>query len=134
MLMKNSIRKHETVQNLIRKKKKAYYEEKLKQNTKNLKNLWKALKQLGLPGKRSSTNVCTEAKNELTFDPFTISEMFKQLVSNLANNLVQKLPAEAEKFGNKPVEDYYNDVFNLNPKRLTVQTIQTRYISNALKN
>ena len=132
--MKNSIRKHETVQNLIRKKKKAYYEEKLKQNTKNLKNLWKALKQLGLPGKRSSTNVCTEAKNELTFDPFTISEMFKQLVSNLANNLVQKLPAEAEKFGNKPVEDYYNDVFNLNPKRLTVQTIQTRYISNALKN
>ena len=41
MLMKNSIRKHETVQNLIRKKKKAYYEEKLKQNTKNLKNLWK---------------------------------------------------------------------------------------------
>ena len=92
------------------------------------------LKQLGLPGKRSSTNVCTEAKNELTFDPFTISEMFKQLVSNLANNLVQKLPAEAEKFGNKPVEDYYNDVFNLNPKRLTVQTIQTRYISNALKN
>ena len=46
------------VQNLIRKKKKAYFEEKLKENTKNSKKFWKALKQLGLPDKRSpSTNI-----------------------------------------------------------------------------
>ena len=34
------------VENLIRKKKKAYFEEKLKENTKNPKKLWKTLKQL----------------------------------------------------------------------------------------
>ena len=46
------------VQNLIRKKKKAYFEEKLKENTKNPKKLWKTVKQLGLPDKRSpSTNI-----------------------------------------------------------------------------
>ena len=46
------------VQNLIQKKKKAYFEEKLKQNTKNAKKLWKTLKQLGLPDKRSpSANI-----------------------------------------------------------------------------
>ena len=106
------------VQNLIRRKKKAYFENKLKENTKNPKKLWKTLKQLGLPDKRSpSTNICLEAENGLTFDPYTISEMFKKLFSNLANDLVQKLPAAANKFGNKSVEDYYNDMFNLYPKK-----------------
>ena len=123
------------VQNLIRRKKKAYFENKLKENTKNPKKLWKTLKQLGLPDKRSpSTNICLEAENGLTFDLYTISEMFKKLFSNLANDLVQKLPAAANKFGNKSAEDYYNDMFDFYPKKLTFQTIQTRYISDLLKN
>ena len=68
------------VQNLIRKKKKAYFEEKLKENTRNPEKLWKTLKQLGMSDKRSpSTNICLEAKNWLTFDPYTISEVFKKL-------------------------------------------------------
>ena len=122
------------VQNLIRKKKKAYFEEKLKENTKNPKKLWKTLKQLGLPDKRSpSTNIYLEAKYRLTFDLYTISEVFKKTFSNLANNLLQKLPAAAKKFGNKSVEDYSKDMFNLNPKKLHFQTIQTRYISDLLK-
>ena len=32
------------VQNLIRRKKRAYFEEKLKENSENPKNLWKTLK------------------------------------------------------------------------------------------
>ena len=80
--------------------------------------------------KRSpSTNICLEAENE-----GTISEKFKKLFSNLANDLVQKLPAAATKFGNKSVEDYHNHMFNLYPKKLTFKTIQTRYISDILKN
>ena len=50
--------------------------------------------------------------------------MFKKLFSNLANDLVQKLPSAAKKFGNKSVEDYCNDMFNLNPKKWAFQTIQ----------
>ena len=60
--------------------------------------------------------------------------MFKKLFSNLANDLVQQLPAAGNKFGNISVEDYYNDMFNLYPKKLTFQTIQIRYISDLLKN
>ena len=59
--------------------------------------------------------------------------MFKKISSNLANDLVQKLPAAAKKFGNKSL-GYYNDMFNLNPKKLHFQAIQTRYISDLLKN
>ena len=64
--------------------------------------------------------------------------MFKKIFSNLATNLVQKLPVAAKKFGNKSVEDYYMydyyGMFNLNPKKLHFQTIQNRYISDLLKN
>ena len=45
-----------TVRNLIRKKKKAYFEEKIKENTANHKKLWKTLKQLGLPEKKVTLN------------------------------------------------------------------------------
>ena len=82
-----------TVQNLIRKKKKAYFEEKLKENTANPKKLWKTLKQLGLPEKRlPCTDVCLKVEEDLKFDPFTISELFKKFYSNLANDLVCRLP------------------------------------------
>ena len=72
------------VQNLIRKKKKAYFEEKIKENTANPKKLWKTLKQLGLPEKRlPCTNVCLKVEEDLKLDPFTISELFKKLYSIL---------------------------------------------------
>ena len=75
-----------TVQNLIRKRKKAYFEEKLKENTANPKRLWKTLKQLGLPEKRlPCTDVCIKAEEELKFDPYIISVLFKKFYSNLAN-------------------------------------------------
>ena len=103
-----------------------------KKTQKIPKKLWKILKQLGLPDKRSpSTNICLEAKNGL-INLYTISERFKKF-SNLAKDLVQKILMAAKKFGNKSVGDYYNDMFNLNPKKLTFQTIQTRYISDLVK-
>ena len=60
--------------------------------------------------------------------------MFKKLFSNPAIDLVQKLPTAANKFGNKSVEDYYNDMLNFYPKKLTFQIIQTKCISDLLKN
>ena len=99
-----------TVQNLIRKKKKAYFDEKLKEITANPKKLWKTLKQLGLPEKRlPCTDVCLKVE-DLKFDPFTISELFKKFYSNLANDLVRKLPAASKKFDIEAVKDYYNDM------------------------
>ena len=99
-----------TVQNLIRKKKKAYFDEKLKEITANPKKLWKTLKQLGQPEKRlPCTDVCLKVE-DLKFDPFTISELFKKFYSNLANDLVRKLPAASKKFDIEAVKDYYNDM------------------------
>ena len=55
-----------------------------------------------------STDVCLRrVEEELKFDPFTISELFKKFYSNLANDLVQKLPAAARKFDIEAVKNYY---------------------------
>ena len=58
--MKKSIKRHRNaVQNLIRKKKKTFFDEKLNENKANLKKRWKKLKQLGPPEKRlPCTNAC----------------------------------------------------------------------------
>ena len=124
-----------TVQNLIRKKKKAYFEEKLKENTANSKKkLWKTLKQLGLPEKKlPCTDVCLKAEEELKFDPFTISELYKKFYSNLANELVQKLPVAARKCDIEAVKNYYNDVFDLSHNKLNFQAVQSNTISNLLE-
>ena len=74
-----------TVQNLIRKRKKAYFEEKIKENTSNPKKIWKTLKQLGLPEKRLP---CTEKKGTKTdpkkFRPISlvpiVSKIFEKVI------------------------------------------------------
>ena len=114
---------HNTVEHLIRKKKKAYFEEKLKENTANPKKLWKTLKQLGLLKKRLlCTDVSLKAEEELKFDPFLISELFKKFYSNLTNDFVIKLPAAAGKFDIKAVKNYYN-MFDLSHNKLNSQTV-----------
>ena len=92
-------------QNLIRKKKKAYLEEKLKAYTANPKKLWETLKELGLQNNRSlSFDICLKKKDGLTSDPFAISEVFQKFYSILASNLVDKLPAVVSKFDLHSVE------------------------------
>ena len=123
-----------TAQNLVRKKKKAYFEEKLKENAANPKKLWKTLKQLGLPEKRLPwADVGLKVEEDLKFDPFIISELFKKLYSNLGYDLVHKLPAASKKFDIEAIKDFYNDMFELSRNKLNFQTVQPNTISNLLK-
>ena len=65
------------VQRLIKYKKKKYFEEKLTVNIAKPKNLWQALKSLGLPNKKTSqSNICLENINGLLFDSISIAETF----------------------------------------------------------
>ena len=56
-----------------------------------------------------------------------ISELLKKLYSNLANDLLHKLPAGAKKIDIEALKNYYNDMFELS------QTVQSNTISNFLK-
>ena len=57
------------VQNLIRRKKREFYETNLRQKINKPKGLWKTLKSMGLPSKVvTSSNICLKDKNEIVFN------------------------------------------------------------------
>ena len=57
------------VQNLIRKKKREFYETNLRQKINKPKTLWKTLKSMGLPSKAiAASKICLKDKNEIVFN------------------------------------------------------------------
>ena len=97
------------VQKLIRAKKKAYLESKLTESIGKPKGLWKSLKSLGLKFERSISNInCLENDKSANFDVKYIAKDYSAYFSNLAENLVSKLPNPSNKYGVLSVAQYYS--------------------------
>ena len=80
------------VQNLIRKKKREFYETNLRQKINKPKELWKTLKSMGLPSKAvTASNICLKDKNEMVFNATKNCFIFKNYFASLAHNLGSKL-------------------------------------------
>ena len=69
------------------KTKKDLYQEKLRENVGKPNELWKALKSLGLPSKITPVSQVSLKNGEKTNN-----NSFKSFYTNLASNLVNKLP------------------------------------------
>ena len=97
---------------MIKNKEKNFVVGKLNENIGKLKELWKSLKSLGLPSKtaRSSSTICLEKDGILPFDTKANAEIFKDFYSNLANDLVKKLPNPPNKYGKDAVKKYYENL------------------------
>ena len=81
------------VLSLIKKKKKNCVIGKLNENIGKPKELWKSLKSLGLPSKQDKpSKICLKTDGEHCFDDKINSNVFKEFFSNLATELVKKLP------------------------------------------
>ena len=81
------------VQNLIRKKKREFYETNLRQKINKPKELWKTLKSMGLPSKAiTASNICLKDKSQILFSGIKNCSIFKNYFSSLAQKLVSKLP------------------------------------------
>lgn len=104
------------VQRLIKKKKKQFIVGKLEQNIGKPKDLWKSLKSLGFSSKTSSkSKICLKDNDNLSFDPKINANIFMKFYSNLASDLVKKLPTPPNIFGNDTVKKYYEN-YNLDGK------------------
>ena len=78
---------------MIFNKKRLYFEKKLSESIGKPKDLWKALKSLGLPNKISSCEVSAlKINNTVEHDSNSVLEGFKNCYSTLAENLVNMLP------------------------------------------
>ena len=81
------------MQKLISYKKKKFFESRINDSFGKPKELWKALKSLGLASK---TSVCgttaLKVKNATSFETKSILDVLKNYYSTLVENLLRKLP------------------------------------------
>ena len=122
-----------SVQNFIAKKKKEFFEKKLKECVGKPKDLWKAIKSLGLPNKSAGCIVGAPAENQIVkHDNKSILETFKSFYSNLAGDLLAKLLKSPNRYTIKFVSDYYEKL-SLSEK-FKLDSLTEGYLFNVLKN
>ena len=111
------------VQNLIRKKKRDFYETNLGQKINKTKELWKTLKSMGLPSKVvTASNIYLKDKNEIVFNATKNHSIFKKYFSSLSQNLVSKLPLSPNIFNESKIASYYDN--NAVSKYLNFQLLE----------
>ena len=121
------------MQNLIAKKKKEFFEKKLKECIGKPKDLWKAIKSLGLPNKSGRCIVGALTENQIVkHDTKSISRTFKSFYSNLAGNLLAKLPKSPDRYTIKFASDYYKRLSL--PENFKLDATTEGYLFNILKN
>ena len=107
------------VQKLISYKKKKFSENRLNNSIGKPRELWKALKSLGLPSKTSfCETTALKVKNATSFDTKSTLDVFENYYSTLADNLLKKIPTPPKRYTFNSVIQYYRhfiqtDAFNL---------------------
>ena len=96
------------LQKMIINKKRAFPENKLTESIGKPKDLWKALRSLGLPSKTSSCEVnALKINSKLEHDFNSVLEGFRNYYSTLEENLVKMLPKPTNKYSINSIIKYY---------------------------
>ena len=123
------------VQKLIKQKKIEFYNAKLRENIAKPKELWKPLKNLGLPSKKSpSMSTCLTKDNTTIFADKENTNIFKKFYSTLADDLVKNLPPASSIFGLSSVCQYYNKTLKLPNTRFKFPFVSEDSVLKILKN
>ena len=106
------------------------FENKLNECIGKPKELWEALKSLGLPNKTSSCEVSALKVNKtVQHDTNLVLSGFKDYYSNLAGNLLKKLPKTPNKFTLNTVFQHYKGIIQSNSFNLaTVSKNTIKYL------
>ena len=92
---------------MIINKKRAFLENKLTESIGKPKDLWKALRSLGLPSKTSSCEVNALKINNKVEHDFNSVLGFRNYYSTLTESLVKMLPKPTNKWSINSVIKYY---------------------------
>ena len=95
---------------LIATKKQAFVDGKTSESVGKPKELWNTLKSLGMPKKTLVSNFNVIDNKSLTYDIKTISKVFKDFFSNLAEFFLAKLPDPSKKYNLESVFLYYSNL------------------------
>ena len=97
------------VQKQVKKAKSNYFKSQCEENVNNSKALWQSLKNLGLPSKKaqSSSNIGLCIDDEICFDNFKVAQKFNSFFTNIAAELVAKLPPRLNIYNLEFVRNFY---------------------------
>ena len=122
---------------LIKQKKSQFYKEKWKKiyiYIGKSKELWKALKSLGLPSKKDTlSNICLKKDDKTFFDNKINENTFKDFFWNLASDLVAKLPPPSIRFGLHTVRVYCQDILGLLSSKFKFSNVTEHLVLQLLK-
>jgi len=99
------------------------------------KELWKALKALGLNSKQKSNGKVTlkNSADNLTSKHALVAQIFSKFFANLAGKLLKLLPAPMKKYGYESVDTFYKNKIPSSTSFHLVEVDQD-YITNVLQN
>ena len=104
------------LQKLIKIKKSDFYQVKLTEKFGKPKELWKTLKSLSLPSKKSyESKTCLKKNDLIKFEDAENASIFKDFFSKLADDRNTKLPSPSGRFGISSVKSYYKEILGSPP-------------------
>ena len=106
----------------------------MEENIGKPKELWKTLKSLGLPSKKAPTSkICLKTNDTINFDDSTNASIFKNFYSNLAENLVSKLPTAPKRFETSSLKSYYEKNAKLPSSKFKLAQVSKEHILEILQ-
>ena len=91
----------------IQKQKRMFFQHNLQKNSKSSNEFWMTLKSLGINSKKEGqSKICLREDDVIEFQPKN-ANIFKTFYSELAVNLVKKLPKASLKFNSEKTKMFY---------------------------
>ena len=121
-----------SLKKLIQKKKGTFFQNKLKENYNNSKELWKTLKSLRMNSKNMNlSKICLKEDDVMQFEPKKNANISKTFYAELARNLVKMLSKPPLKFSTDKTMMFYKKI-NPNLEKLELVCITEETIKKLL--
>ena len=79
------------INHLIRISKRNHYKKYFKDNSANIKKIWKGVNELINKNAKNNKSICLNVNNKIIWDPKEVSNKFNKFFTTMADNLVKKL-------------------------------------------
>ena len=122
------------VQREVKKAKSNYLKNKIEDNKKNPKEIWRQFKTLGYSNKhKDNSKVILNIDNEICSEPIRNARDIKNYFLNVAKELVNKLPSPFNIYSTVSplVKQFYTDK-NVRPNSFELHPISENFVNNEL--
>ncbi|XP_072028067.1 uncharacterized protein [Amphiura filiformis] len=120
--------------NDIRNAKRQYMIDKIDENKDNPKQLWKHLKDLGYQSKsKESTNIVLDVDGIKCHDKKDVADHFNNFFTQIASNLVSKLPKQESFSYDVESEKFKNQYKDIVPDSFELQEVSEKFVLNEIQ-